>query len=244
MAVLLMMPGCASLNTYVRDFNIVPVSQELEIGKQMSAEVAKQMTVLPATSAESKKVEAMGQKLVADLPRKEFNYHFAVVKDDTPNAFTLPGGYIYVHTGTIKFSDNDDMLAGVIAHEIGHAYDRHPAKGLSREYGVSFLENMLLKNNQNQIKNLTLKVANQGILTKYGRDDENEADEIAYYLLRKSGYSEDGLLLFFKKLVKIQGSGGIPFLSTHPPTSERIARVEQLKAAGVAKITTASAGAK
>ena len=136
------------------------------------------------------------------------------------------------------------MLAGVIAHEIGHAYDRHPAKGISRQYGISFLETLALKNNQSQIKELTMKLANQGILTKYGRDDENESDAIAYDLLKKSGYSEDGLLLFFKKLVKIQGSGGIPFLSTHPPTSERIARVEQLKAADAAKITTASTSTK
>lgn len=222
--------GCTTVNEYVRDFNFVSVSDETKIGTEMSAEIAKQMKILPASAPEAGRVRDIGKKLVAALPQREFTYTFDVVEDKTPNAFTIPGGHIYVHTGILSFADNDDEIAGVIAHEIAHAYERHPAKGLSRQYGVDYLSRLLFKQNQNQVKELALKIAKQGILTKYSRSDENQADEVAFLLLKKTGYSQDGLLLFFKKLARLKTGYSIPLLSTHPPTPERIARIETLKA--------------
>ncbi|MCM8774982.1 MAG: M48 family metallopeptidase, partial [Candidatus Omnitrophica bacterium] len=120
----------------------------------------------------------------------------------------------------------EDELAGVIAHEIGHAYERHPTKSLSRAYGVSTLTGLIFRNDPGQIKKIALQLGTGGLLTKYGREDEREADDISYYLLKRAGYQPDGLLRFLRKIEKYQAGGELfPFLSSHPATQERIARL-------------------
>ena len=221
--------GCATLQPLIHDFNIVPLDQEKQLGQTMVKQIgaAKQLVSDPAPN---QTVNRIGQKLVSALPSKEFDYKFYVVQDASPNAFTIPGGTIYVHTGLLNFVDSEDELAGVLAHELGHAYERHPAKGLSRSYGLDYLSSLVLKENKSKLKNMALQIAGGGILNKYGRDDENEADEIGYRLMSRAGYSPDGMILFFKKLERLSGSNGLPaFLSTHPATPERIRRLEALK---------------
>lgn len=221
--------GCASFQPLVSNFNIVSVADENQLSQQMSAEIAKTMTLVtdPALTAQ---VTRVGNKLVGALPAKQFNYRFYVVQDASPNAFTIPGAGIYVHTGLFKLATSEGEVAGVLAHEIGHAYERHPAKGLSRAYGLDYLSGLLFKQNKNQLQDLAVKFAKGGILTSYGRGDESEADDIAFDLLKKAGYSPDGLILFFKKLERISQSGTTPaFLRSHPPTPERIKRLENLK---------------
>lgn len=223
----LVLSGCGYMNPYIRDFNVVPLSQEIEIGRQMEVEIAKQMTLV-TDPAPNLLVNSLGHKLIQALPRRDFDYRFFVVEDKSPNAFAIPGGAIYVHTGLLSIT-TDRELAGVIAHEIGHVYARHPAKGLSRAYGLDFLAGLVLKGNESQLRSVTGKILQGQILNKYGRDDEREADDIGYYLLRRAGYSGNELLEFFRKLEKLTEGSSVPgFLSTHPPTAERIARLESL----------------
>ena len=125
---------------------------------------------------------------------------------------------------------DDDELAGVIGHEIGHAYARHPVKGLSRAYGVEYLSRILFSGNQPRIQNLGLMIAKKSLLLRYGREDEFEADQIGYALLKRTGLRTDGLLRFFAKLQNLERGGfNVPFLSSHPPTAERIARLQALE---------------
>ncbi len=232
--VLLATSGCAFVEPMVQDFNVVSVPQEIQIGEKAAAEVRTQMQISqdPVLTA---KVNAMGQRLVQALPHRDFSYNFYVVNDKTPNAFTIPGGKIYVHTGLLDFAQSDAEVAGVIAHEIGHAYQRHPAKAISRQYGAQTLSQILFKGNaaaQSQLKTIAAQVVQNALLTHYGREDEFEADEAGFYILRRSGQSSQGLLNFFGRLQQLQGSGNAitAFLSTHPPTPERIARLKALEA--------------
>ncbi len=228
----LSLSGCAYVEPLVEGFNIISPSQETGIGVQMQSQIAKDMKVITGT-ADAQRVSAIGNRLTAALPNRDYNYQFFLVEDPTPNAFTIPGGSIYVHTGLLKFAAGDDEVAGVIAHEIGHAYDHHPAKGLSRQFGADFLAKLLFKENQTQFKKMTWQLVQQSVLLRYGRDEEFKADEIGYGLLKRSGTPTGGLIRFFKRLeASSQGSAPFSFLSTHPPTPERIARLEALERGG------------
>lgn len=227
---LAMFAGCAYLEPLVQDINIISVPQEKEIGAQIELELAKEMKVLDG-SALNQQVNAIGQRLVASLPHRDFDYRFHVIEDNTPNAFTIPGGVIYVHTGLIQFVSDDNELAGVLGHELGHAYERHPAKGLSRAYGVEYLAKLVFKGDtEGTFKTLALGLAKGGILSKYSRQDEYEADEAGYFLLKKAGYDTRGLVRFLKKIMNLErGGSSLPFLSSHPPTPDRIARLESFQ---------------
>lgn len=230
---LFLFPGCGYLNPLIQDVNFVSIPQEIEVGAKM-AEAVKAENQLSTRSADVNRVRGVGNRLLNSLPRRDFDYTFDVVEDASPNAFAIPGGHIYVHSGLLAFVDNDDQLAGVLAHEIGHVYERHPAKALSRAYGIQALTGLLLQDDATKWQELTLKVLQGGVLTKYGRDDEREADDIGYYLARRAGYSSHGLLDFLTKLLRIEpSSGGFPFFQSHPPTAERIERLVRLSQAGV-----------
>ena len=221
--------SCTYLEPYVREFNTLSVPQEIQIGREAAQQVASQ-NVLSQDPALTNRVQSLGQRLVRALPRQDYAYEFYVVEDKTPNAFTIPGGKIYVHTGLLNFADNENEVAGVIAHEIGHAYQRHPAKSLSRQYGVETLSQVLFKGNKNQLQALGLQIAKGGVLNYYGREDEFEADETGFYILRRAGIPTRGLVDFFTKLQTLEQRGSrLAFLSTHPPTPERIARLRALE---------------
>jgi len=230
--------GCAVLNPLVQDFNIISLSQERVIGQQMSEQVASELS-LSSDPQLNQVVSSIGQKLVAELPHKDFDYRFFVVNDPSPNAFTIPGGYIYVHTGLLQFSDGPAEVAGVLGHEIGHAYERHPTKGMSRTYGIDALTGLVLKSNPTKLRSMTLQLAKGGVTSKYGRDDEREADEIGFYLAERSGFGTDGLLHFLRKLESLTSGSDTPaFLQSHPSTPERVAKLESLQEGGSAQFVT------
>ena len=232
--------GCAALNPFIQDFNIIPLAQEKEIGVQMSGEVAKAMT-LNQDPALNKIVNDVGQRLVAQLPRKDFDYKFYVVTDPSPNAFTIPGGIIYVHTGLFQLAADPTELAGVIGHEIGHAYERHPSKSMSRTYGIEALSTVVLKSNPTKLRSMTLQLAKGGITSKYGRDDENEADEMGFYLAQRAGFGTHGLLNFMRKLEMLTKSDPtLPFLRSHPATPDRVAHLEALQKGAAGTYTSAN----
>ncbi len=234
LALVLLFSGCAYVNPLIQDFNIISVEEEKAIGDQVTAEIQKEMTIV-SDSALTARIRNIGEALEAALPPHAFNYQFYVVENKTPNAFSVPGGSIYVHTGLLNFVDDENQLAGVLAHEIGHEYQRHPAKSLSRAYGLEQLSSMLFKNSksQNQIRSIALQLAGGGVLSRYSRIDELEADSIGFQLLRRSGMRVDGLKRFLIKLNNLYGSGGsIPLMSSHPPTAERITRLDMMERNG------------
>lgn len=159
-------------------------------------------------------VEAVGRRLVPHAPRRAFDYRFAVVDQAAPNAFALPGGFIYVSRGVLLLANAEDELANVLAHEIIHVALRHAA---ARQHVAGELPGLL------QLLQLPS-------LRAYGRDQERTADRLGQGLAALAGYDPAGMAAFLRQLelhARLElGVSPLPgFLDTHPSTVERLALV-------------------
>ena len=182
-----------------------------KVGKEASRDVVSQLGVVddPALTAY---VNQVGQRLARHAPRGRFQYHFAIVDQIAPNAFALPGGYIYVSRGLLILTNSEDELANVIGHEIVHVAARHAAA------------------RQTVIRGMPgpFQFFAQGHIAGYSRNQEREADRLGQGLAGVAGFDPDGMAAFLKNLEFTErlrlGTSRLPsFFDTHPATTERVA---------------------
>jgi predicted Zn-dependent protease len=237
--------GCASgkgAGRTVADA-ILPPRQEIELGKQMSAEVEQDLKLLdnPAITAWVKRIgisiAKAGRK---DIP-KGIQFTFKVVDDDeTVNAFALPGGYIYVYTGLLKKAENESEIAAVMGHEISHVTRRHIAQRLTAMYGISALASVALGKNPGLLAELVANVAANGYLLKHSRDAERDSDAYGMRYMVAAGYSPVGYATFFTKLAQSPSPPAI--VSSHPNPRERVANAQKRIARYNSKVRGRSVG--
>ena len=165
-------------------------------------------------------LEALGQRLWPDEQIKLF-----VVKEGDPNAFAMPGRRIVVFSGLIDRARSPEMLAGVIAHEMGHVEYHHPMRGLVHQMGLGAVLTLMFGDSS------LAGVGQLALVLSYSRDMEREADQRRIELLQQAGIRADGMSAFFeviKKDVKDSVLSDLPeFLSTHPDLDARIAATRQ-----------------
>jgi predicted Zn-dependent protease len=152
-----------------------------------------------------------------------------VVNSDVVNAFSIPGGYVYVNRGIIERADNVSQLAGVLAHEIGHVVERHGIQQAQRAQNantmLSVLYGVLLRRNPGTVEQAGIQVGGSAVFAGYSREAEREADRDAVSFMMKTGYNPNGLPQFFNKLQAEQQrnpSKVEQWFATHPMTGERI----------------------
>ncbi len=202
--------------------------QQLQLGLQTAAKVYQQMPVLPDNSPETQYIRALGQKLVAIIPRDHsWPFEFHTVPQKEINAFALPGGPMFVNVGTITAAANEAELAGVMAHEMSHVYMQHSAKQVGKERTteaiagiVGSILNSTTNGDLSQLAQAGIQFGAQGLMLKYSRTDEAQADAVGAIILYRAGYNPQALSDFFKKLAA-QGSTGPQFLSDHPNPGNR-----------------------
>ncbi len=156
-------------------------------------------------------VQGIGDKLLRALPRRQFQYRFRVVDQVEPNAFALPGGQIFVSRGLLALANDEDELACVIAHEIGHVAKRHAAAQQATARGQFPLLSPWLR---------------AGRMAAYSRDLERSADHDGQILCAAAGYDPRGLASFLDSLMNFEKlqTGLIrraSYFDTHPLSSER-----------------------
>jgi predicted Zn-dependent protease len=151
-----------------------------------------------------------------------------VVDRDEVNAVSLPGGPVYIFRGLLRtVGDDDDALAGVIAHEVGHINERHAAKQVEKQMGANLLLELFTRGSTRT----WAAVAANLLQLKYGRSDEYEADEVGVLYMNRAGYDPRGLARFFRKLEQAEGRGRtISWLRSHPNSGSRAQRVEEMAA--------------
>jgi predicted Zn-dependent protease len=214
-----------------KEFSLMSEAQEIELGKQMDAEVRREMGLYEDPELQ-RYVETIGMKLARASERPSLPWHFAVVDEPAVNAFALPGGYIYVTRGILPFLDNEAQLAGVLGHEIGHVTARHSAqqytKATTAGIGVTLLS--IFVPEARPFQNLT-ETALGVLFLKYGRDDELQADRLGVKYAGTSGWDPAGVAGMLRTLARLdEASGsrkGVPnWLSTHPAPADRVEKVQ------------------
>jgi predicted Zn-dependent protease len=161
-------------------------------------------------------------------------WEVVVFEDDTLNAFALPGNKIGVHSGLINLVDNQDQLAAVIGHEVGHVMARHSNERLSQETAVSTGLSIVqaVAQPQSALGQTAMGVlglgAQYGVILPYSRIHESEADTIGLNLMAKAGFDpRQSINLWLKMDQASQGGQPIEFMSTHPSHSSRIDNLNQ-----------------
>lgn len=211
-----------------RSTNILSTKEEVQLGKDASAEVERRHKVVQNTP-EARRVASIGARIIEHCDRREGVPYFVKLLDvDQVNAVSLPGGPVYVYTGLMDFLGNDDdALACIIGHEIGHVDGRHSAKQMSQRLVANLGVALILRGRTAQdIAAITTDLLN----LSYSREDEYEADHRGVSYAHKAGFKATGMVAFLKKLEeKDKGRPRDPeLLRTHPYTTARIARLEKI----------------
>ena len=216
---------------------VLSPGEERRIGAEVFDKLRARGGVIEDTLLDSY-LNDLGTRLMSSASGTRFAPNLLIVDNPSINAFTVPGGYIAVFSGLIIASENESELAGVIAHEIAHATQRHIAQMVAAQTGnnltaiAGFIAGALLGAVDPQ---LGAAVATAGIAgaaqnaINYTRMHEREADRLALETLGRADIDPRGMVSFFEKLQR--RAGGSPsrqfeFLRTHPMTAERISAIK------------------
>jgi len=161
-------------------------------------------------------------QLEKKIEQSEYDYIIKVIDSPKINAFTIPGGRIYINKGLISFCDSPEQLAAVLAHEIGHIEKRHTVSKPIKEFGINLLFVIISGGDTVLLTDLFQATAS----TAFDRSYEKEADQYALILLEKAKISPTAMASFFRKINRenLAYDEKMEFLMTHPHNNARIKR--------------------
>jgi predicted Zn-dependent protease len=213
-----------------KGLNFYTLDQELALGKQLAIEVEKQAKIVDDLIV-SEYINRLGQNLARNSD-VTFPVTFKLIEGDEINAFTLPGGHIFINTGLLKLSANEAELASAIAHELGHAAARHATRQASRNQLVSMGTIPLAV--LGGLGGLAGGVAANAVMPmaflRFSREFETEADLLGVQYLWKSGYDPDASIDLFEALEsteKRQPGSVSKLFRSHPLTPDRIEKTQK-----------------
>jgi beta-barrel assembly-enhancing protease len=200
---------------------------EIKLGTQLHREVTKKYNL---TDVGLDRIERLGQRCARASVRPGLLYKFHVVQMKEINGFSLPGGHIYVTSALLKMA-NDNELASVLCHEVGHIAARHSLKTLKKRKEYNDIAKSIgdltsiAGDLGRQVGESLAQIAGEGILTFHSQDEEREADFLGVRDMSKAGFDPQGMITMFQKLQKIENQNpdllGSLF-SDHPDVGERI----------------------
>jgi beta-barrel assembly-enhancing protease len=194
----------------------IPVSVDMEVGKMFEGQFLAAKEEVAENEA-TRAVKGIVGRLAAASPDKRFEFKVSVQRNKEVNAFAAPGGLIVVYTGLIAEAGSAEEVAGVLAHEMAHATNRHSMRQLLYAGGLLPLAGMLI--GQPDAAALFQSLGQLSEL-KFSRTQEEDADRTGFDTLVAAGISTEGMARFFDRLAA--KSGAPPsFLSTHPSSTDR-----------------------
>ena len=200
---------------------------EIKLGTQLHRQVTKKYNL---TDVGLDRIEHLGQRCARASVRPNILYKFHVVQMKEINGFSLPGGHIYITSALIKLA-NDNELASVLCHEVGHIAARHSLKTLKKRQEYNDIAKSIGEitgiagDIGRELGEAIGQMAGEGILTFHSQDEEREADFLGVRDMTKAGFDAQGMITMFQKLQRIENQSpdllGSLF-SDHPDVQERI----------------------
>lgn len=214
-------------------WNMFSPQQDVEVGKRAALDAEKQLALCNAPHVDAYLIE-LGMRLVAKLPTGGFQYpfEFHCVNDKALNAFALPGGFVFINRGAIEAADNEGQLAGVMAHELSHVALRHGTNQATKAeatQGILGIASGIFGGSTGGALLTELGAfAVGGVLLRYSRTAESQADVLGTQVLFDAGYDPRALAQFFEKLEQeSKGKNPPEFFSDHPSPEHRVERVDE-----------------
>ncbi|NND45696.1 MAG: M48 family metalloprotease [Xanthomonadales bacterium] len=224
LAAALLLGACASSGVNEGDINVIGLDEEWELGRQLEADLAKELDLVNDREILAY-INRAGQQVVAQTEMASLPWEFHVVRDDAINAFNIPGGHVYINTGLITAAQSASELMGVVSHEIAHGVSRHATERLTRVHGLNFLASVLLGSDPQTYQTILAQILGTGAIASFSRDAEEEADELGVRYMYAAGYDPLGMPRMFEHLLaerQRRPDGVSRFFSTHPLTEDRI----------------------
>jgi predicted Zn-dependent protease len=211
--------------------NWYTLDSQVRMGQEFAQQV-EQTSHLITDPVVNEYVNRVGQNLTRNSDSK-LPFTIKVLDVEEPNAFALPGGYMFVNAGTLLMADDESELAGVMAHEIGHVAACHAARGATRStmaqlamIPVVIMTGGLAGIGVNQAANFGIPA----VFSKFGRNFEAQADYLGVQYAYKAGYDPNGMINFFEKLQALEKRRpgfAMKLYGDHPQTPDRITKSQQ-----------------
>ena len=229
--------GCATAPiTGRRQFIAMSPEEERALGLQAYREVLRKEPITrdPKATAPMRRIVARVAPVAERAARRsDFQWEVNVIKkDQTINAFVLPGGKIGVYTGIFPVAQTEAGMAIILGHEMGHAIARHAAERLSQQLGAQLVSTVLAAGLQGSAYGDLIMAAfglgaQVGVLLPYSRLQEEEADRIGLVLAAQAGYDPQAAVGVWERMAKVPGPRPPEFLSTHPEPEGRLENIKQ-----------------
>lgn len=224
-----LMIGKRNINSH--QINFYSLNKEVNMGRQLAADVDRQGKFVEDPVV-NEYVNRVGQNLALHSDAK-VPFTIKVLDSDDVNAFALPGGFLYVNKGAILAADSEAELAGVMAHEIAHVTARHGVEQASKATLANYamIPLIFMTGGLGYIAYQAAQIGVPLTFLKFSRNVETEADKLGAQYLWAAGYDPNNFLSFFEKLEKKEKHkpGTLSKLfGTHPPTPDRIVKVQNL----------------
>ena len=229
--VLIMLAGCTSeynLATGKEERLLYGSEKEINLGNAVAAQIEKE-TKFVADLDINTRVRSIFDRLVKVCDRKDLVFTVRIIDDEMVNAFSIPGGYVYIYKGLLDKLKDDDEIAGVLGHEIGHITAKHSLKRIQKSYGYTLMQIASIGSGDAE-----LAQGVNAILTTlyfaYSREDEFEADELAVKYTRKAGFDPSKMTAVLEVLQAEEEKSSlrqVNYFRTHPYPKERMAVVNK-----------------
>jgi predicted Zn-dependent protease len=214
-------------NVRYSNAGLLSEKDEIKLGTQLHREVTKKYNL---TDLGLERIDRLGQRCVRASVRPNLLYKFHVVQMKEINGFSLPGGHIYITSALIKMA-NDNELASVLCHEVGHIAARHSLKTLKKRQEYNEIAKQIgditgVAGDIGRDLGVALgQMAGEGLLTFHSQDEEREADFLGVRDMSKAGFDPQGMITMFQKLQRVENQtpdllGSL--FSDHPDVQERI----------------------